>query len=1061
MASHLVFEYDQDREQRMRHRDGTTSRPADSTVACTSSQYYVGPSNDINEEDLTDLPSCVYAGRSTQHVSHTSPHGHSPLHYHMPVTTQDHNDTDMHGMEEGYYPNGSPYRIQRHAANIRERKRMLSSINSAFDELRVHVPTFPYEKRLSKIDTLRLAIAYIALLREVLAARLDPLTYVERCLRGEISGERAEWNTSDLTARLSWINWENLGVNPNRRSVLTNLALTTDNMNWFRTPLKLQVYLEKALTEFQATFFKLQNITNMQAGPNFDIQKGRSLNKPTRRLVTINVKMSCNPTQTNWQTARNRPENLEIDALNGSDQTDRIHALTELFTLSNPNRLEMENNTEIMEIILWGDEPAKETTLEDVVGSMKSNANLQVIELSDRKCKMALLRQLKLDSPPSDHLHGNENSQTTSDYNFKKNMQTYALPPGTVLIKQDNKSNFHHGIMNQRKPPSELPETTRSGNRAPVSSMENAKRVQRPIRNKKLAEVRRNPTRVSKKNLDEDFVNPRQRLLSAKRKENFTNSEAAKRVKLSSTPYMNTRSVTRKLYTVGATYQAPTIQDAMEWKEWPVHGMHERPVFHPQVGLGVECIGRFFKSLDGHSYCEIKEESEVEVISVDPHKQISDSLDSKKLKRKKIRKLGFHVNGESSGKDIKNFETCMHTSLHSVLAYCAQVSKPTYQTPIKERIEDPKINSCFKENKEEFQKDADLKNEIGSRDRVDKITPNKTDSNKTKSFPLMMSKEQNLTIENEVSPLKISNSKLLNLVSRLEPKKCLITPRNSWNLSMNLQTSHSKLQDVIRGSSKNALIVIKTQEPKKENPKPPIPTNEPLLKSTASDLNFELGKLDDSAISDETLMEMSSIYEKLLPTEEANSSPENVPKSWPVEAVDSESKNSAKRKEFTDSDRNKNQTSEIAKILSEYIQSINKVPESQNCVLQNENNSKNLIRRNDQRKWEEKLKVVENESLPKSRVLPSNKEYFVDIANIVRNKIEVQEVLDLSTVKSKEERTHKEMTESIDVEFLKNLLENTAVLYCAATGVRQENLANYIDNLDAEQSVGWLKDQKS
>lgn len=35
----------------------------------------------------------------------------------------------------------------------------------------------------------------------------------------------------DLTARLSWINWENLGVNPSRRSVLTSLALTTDNMS--------------------------------------------------------------------------------------------------------------------------------------------------------------------------------------------------------------------------------------------------------------------------------------------------------------------------------------------------------------------------------------------------------------------------------------------------------------------------------------------------------------------------------------------------------------------------------------------------------------------------------------------------------------------------------------------------------------------------------------------------------------------------------------------------------------------------------------------------------------
>lgn len=70
------------------------------------------------------------------------------------------------------------------------------SINSAFDELRVHVPTFPYEKRLSKIDTLRLAIAYIALLREVLQADYDPLTYVEKCLRGEIKADGAHWNTS-------------------------------------------------------------------------------------------------------------------------------------------------------------------------------------------------------------------------------------------------------------------------------------------------------------------------------------------------------------------------------------------------------------------------------------------------------------------------------------------------------------------------------------------------------------------------------------------------------------------------------------------------------------------------------------------------------------------------------------------------------------------------------------------------------------------------------------------------------------------------------------------------
>ncbi|XP_037299685.1 T-cell acute lymphocytic leukemia protein 1 homolog isoform X2 [Manduca sexta] len=174
----------------------------------------------------TELPSCVYAAARSRLQLPLAAY----VHQH---TRQLHNDGLLEPSPEPEYQcNGSPYRVQRAAANVRERRRMLSSINSAFDELRVHVPTFPYEKRLSKIDTLRLAIAYIALLREVLDADYDPLTYVEKCLRGEIKADRAHWNTSDLTARLSWINWENLGVNPQRRSVLTSLALSSDNLQY-------------------------------------------------------------------------------------------------------------------------------------------------------------------------------------------------------------------------------------------------------------------------------------------------------------------------------------------------------------------------------------------------------------------------------------------------------------------------------------------------------------------------------------------------------------------------------------------------------------------------------------------------------------------------------------------------------------------------------------------------------------------------------------------------------------------------------------------------------------
>ncbi|XP_072397654.1 helix-loop-helix protein 13 isoform X6 [Diabrotica undecimpunctata] len=184
---------------------------------------------DMSEDEVSDLPSCAFASR---------PSSNSSLQHHYLSSLHHGGDGQCTGTlsSSGDYYGSSPYRVQRHAANIRERKRMLrsaigptGSINSAFDELRMHVPTFPYEKRLSKIDTLRLAIAYIALLREVLTADCDPLTYVERCLRGEIKADRANWNTSDLTARLSWINWENLGVTPGRRSALTSLALTSEN----------------------------------------------------------------------------------------------------------------------------------------------------------------------------------------------------------------------------------------------------------------------------------------------------------------------------------------------------------------------------------------------------------------------------------------------------------------------------------------------------------------------------------------------------------------------------------------------------------------------------------------------------------------------------------------------------------------------------------------------------------------------------------------------------------------------------------------------------------------
>ncbi|XP_021197198.3 protein Fer3 isoform X2 [Helicoverpa armigera] len=62
---------------------------------------------------------------------------------------------------------------QRRAANIREQRRTFN-LNEGFDRLRRKVPTFAYEKRLSRIETLRLAITYISFMCELLHGSPQP-----------------------------------------------------------------------------------------------------------------------------------------------------------------------------------------------------------------------------------------------------------------------------------------------------------------------------------------------------------------------------------------------------------------------------------------------------------------------------------------------------------------------------------------------------------------------------------------------------------------------------------------------------------------------------------------------------------------------------------------------------------------------------------------------------------------------------------------------------------------------------------------------------------------------
>ncbi|XP_006825561.1 pancreas transcription factor 1 subunit alpha [Saccoglossus kowalevskii] len=120
---------------------------------------------------------------------------------------------------------------QRQAANQRERKRM-QSINEAFEGLRSHIPTLPYEKRLSKVDTLRLAIGYIGFLSELVSTGgdnvNDPLqsNCLEQpkkiiiCHRGSPSPTDMEYGLPPLAGHsLSWTDEKNKSLRHNNTMI--------------------------------------------------------------------------------------------------------------------------------------------------------------------------------------------------------------------------------------------------------------------------------------------------------------------------------------------------------------------------------------------------------------------------------------------------------------------------------------------------------------------------------------------------------------------------------------------------------------------------------------------------------------------------------------------------------------------------------------------------------------------------------------------------------------------------------------------------------------------------
>jgi hypothetical protein len=79
--------------------------------------------------------------------------------------------------------------------------RIPNTINSVFEVLRKCIPTFPYERRLSKIDTLHLTISYIQLLQSIIESNLSLYDFLCKTLN-DLAGLR--WSNKKMVFKPIW-----------------------------------------------------------------------------------------------------------------------------------------------------------------------------------------------------------------------------------------------------------------------------------------------------------------------------------------------------------------------------------------------------------------------------------------------------------------------------------------------------------------------------------------------------------------------------------------------------------------------------------------------------------------------------------------------------------------------------------------------------------------------------------------------------------------------------------------------------------------------------------------
>ena len=146
--------------------DSPTSLPTPGTERESNGPASGNNVNNNNANSKTATAQATYCQRRNKSAGQ---HRHAPYDRSPGGGSTCSTSSDESGNEDtdGSGKTGVQHVRKRTQANERERKRM-HTVNSAFDQLRELVPTYPSTRKLSKIDTLKLACTYIQDLKGLL-----------------------------------------------------------------------------------------------------------------------------------------------------------------------------------------------------------------------------------------------------------------------------------------------------------------------------------------------------------------------------------------------------------------------------------------------------------------------------------------------------------------------------------------------------------------------------------------------------------------------------------------------------------------------------------------------------------------------------------------------------------------------------------------------------------------------------------------------------------------------------------------------------------------------------